>query len=76
MSSSVSHPLGGSASDLQLVTKREVAEMLGVNPWTVWELSRTGRFPKPVRIGTKSVRWRLSAVRQWIEQGGSSADES
>lgn len=78
MSNGVSQQVGAtvSAPDLQLITKVEVAKMLGVNPWTVWELSRTGRFPKPVRIGTKSVRWRLSDVRQWIEQGGTAADES
>jgi len=27
---------------------------------------RSGRFPEPLRVGPKSVRWPLSEVKQWI----------
>ncbi|WP_425605824.1 helix-turn-helix transcriptional regulator [Paraburkholderia translucens] len=27
-----------------------------------------GTFPKPIRIGTASVRWRASDINEWIAQ--------
>ena len=32
----------------------------------LYDLVKQGRFPAPVRIGPRAVRWRLSAVQEWI----------
>lgn len=45
-----------------LLTARDVARMLSVPGKRVYELG----IPA-VRISTRSLRWRLSDVQQWIE---------
>jgi predicted DNA-binding transcriptional regulator AlpA len=64
--------------DCQLLTVREVAQLLKVHPRTVWRLSGLAEaglnaFPAPLRLGLKTVRWRLSAIEQYVarlEEGG------
>ena len=45
----------------QLLTAKEVALILGVRPKRVYELG----IPT-VRISARQLRWRPSAVQQWI----------
>jgi predicted DNA-binding transcriptional regulator AlpA len=45
-----------------LLTAAEVAQVLGVRPKRVYELG----IPS-VRLSTKSLRWRRSAVQAWID---------
>jgi len=54
----------------KLLSKRVVAEILGVHPQTVMRLARQGRFPRPFRTGEigSAVRWRESDVAAWIAQ--------
>ncbi len=50
-----------------LVTRREVERLTGFSrPW-IYAQMRSGRFPRPVRIGPKAVRWVLGDVQRWIE---------
>ena len=44
---------------LQQLNVRQVAELLGVHPRTVWRLVSSGDLPEPIHIGPKIVRWRL-----------------
>lgn len=43
-----------------------VAEMIGLSRSTIWRMEREGQFPKRVRIGAKSVAWRLSDLLAWM----------
>ena len=48
--------------------------LLPVSEKTIWEWSRDGRFPKPIRLGGaggKVTVWRASDVQKWIEQRAS-----
>ena len=44
---------------LQQLNVRQVAELLGVHPRTVWRLVSSGDLPEPIRISAKVVRWRV-----------------
>jgi excisionase family DNA binding protein len=59
----------------KLISKRGVAESLGVHPQTVMRLVRENKFPKPLHFhGARStVRFRASDVEAWIEQRANAA---
>ena len=55
----------------RLLTVKDLAQILNVNERTCWRLARLaedghGDFPKPLRIGPQTVRWRLSDVDAYI----------
>jgi len=67
------------ATDVQLLDVREVAELLRMHPRSIWRLAAQAEagqsnFPKPLRIGPKTIRWRLSDVQAYLaalaEEGG------
>jgi predicted DNA-binding transcriptional regulator AlpA len=56
---------------LKLLTVKELAAMLGVHERSVWRMSAQaeaghGDFPRPLRIGPKTVRWRLADVEAYL----------
>jgi excisionase family DNA binding protein len=54
----------------QLLSRREVAERLGVHPRTVARMICEGRLPDPFRLGGKGdLRWRESDIDDWIAAG-------
>ena len=51
-----------------LLRRRDVARLLGCSTRHVDRLSRAGKLPRPLRLGTL-LRWRRSDVLVWIERG-------
>jgi predicted DNA-binding transcriptional regulator AlpA len=51
-----------------LISANELAKMLDVSSRTVWRMNATEMLPQPVKLN-RSVRWVLSEVADWIEQG-------
>ena len=47
------------------ISRREIAEMLGVSRWTVAQLAHEDGFPKPIRLGTRTLRYRRQAIDAW-----------
>lgn len=50
----------------QLITVRQLAEMLATSVRSVWRYRSAGRLPKEVIVGS-SVRWRMSDIQLWIK---------
>lgn len=48
-----------------LVRLDEVCQMVGVSRSAIYKWMNEGRFPKPVRVGHRAVRWRIAEVSQW-----------
>ena len=56
----------------QLLTVRDVAGLLKIHAGTIWRLSALaeaghGDFPKPLRLGPKTVRWRTSEIAEYLD---------
>lgn len=43
----------------------QVASRFGVSKDTIWRWRREGDFPKPVKLGGRTTRWRLSDIEAW-----------
>ncbi|AWK86543.1 helix-turn-helix transcriptional regulator [Azospirillum thermophilum] len=52
-----------------VLTESEVRMMLGVSRTTLWRMRCAGRFPAPIQMGTRSVRYRRSDVVGWVNSG-------
>lgn len=54
-----------------LLSKRQVAEVLGIHPESVMRLAREGRFPAPIKLGTgiqAAVRFDEEDVQAWLAE--------
>lgn len=55
----------------ELMTLKEVAELLGVGLRSLNRHVRRGFFPPPLRLGTRTLRYSRRTVLDWIaEQSG------
>jgi predicted DNA-binding transcriptional regulator AlpA len=52
----------------QLLTTRDVAKLTRYSVESIKRFRRLGVLPAPVRIGERSIRYRLIDIRAWIEQ--------
>lgn len=57
-----------SAQPARLIRRREVERRIGHARSTLYGWIETGRFPRPVRTGPRSVAWLESEVDSWIVQ--------
>lgn len=50
----------------KLLRLRDVIDRTGLSRSTIYRRLDDGIFPAPVRIGDFAVRWRESALQQWM----------
>ena len=53
------------ATARELLRREEVEERFGVSRSWIYCEMRAGRFPEPVKIGKRAVRWRVSDLDEW-----------
>ncbi|MCY4368817.1 MAG: AlpA family transcriptional regulator [bacterium] len=55
--------------DTRILRPTEVVELVGVSRTTIWRWTKDGRFPKPVRLPTRSklIGWRSTDIEEWID---------
>jgi len=53
----------------RLIRLWEVLKMIPVSRSTWWEGVRTGRYPEPVKLGSRLTCWRLADILQLVESG-------
>lgn len=50
-----------------LLTRADVEKRVGLRKSTLYARIADGSFPKPIRIGTKAVRWPSNEIDAWID---------
>ena len=56
------------------LTVRDVARLLKISARTVWRLTTLGYLPRPVRVGTKLVRWREQELHAYLARHNGTSD--
>lgn len=56
-------------ADSLLLSDRQVAALLSCSRRTVWKMASCGDLPKPVRVGSRTVRWRRTDIEAWVANG-------
>ncbi|MBL0320177.1 MAG: AlpA family phage regulatory protein [Alphaproteobacteria bacterium] len=47
---------------------RDILKFIPVGKSTWWEGVKSGRFPKPVKLGPRTTAWRVEDIREFISQ--------
>lgn len=48
-----------------LLPRKTVEKLSGLSRASIYRLIKSGKFPRPLSIGTGSVRWRQSDIIAW-----------
>lgn len=56
------------ATQDRLMRLPEVILLTGRCRSSIYEDMKCGRFPKPIKIGLRSVAWRLNDINSWISK--------
>ena len=51
----------------RIVRRDEVSKLTGLARATIYKKVADGSFPAPIRLGARSVGWRLSDVVAWLQ---------
>ena len=51
----------------ELLTLAQVRELVPLTTSTLYRLMRQNRFPTPLKIGWRNVRWKRSEVLAWLD---------
>lgn len=54
---------------MRLLKMDDVCSLLQITRSAVEGRLRRGTFPKPIRLGNRSLRWREDVITQWIKAG-------
>lgn len=49
-------------------SKRGIPAIIPISRTSWWKGVKSGRFPKPIQLGPKTVVWRVEDIRKLIEQ--------
>jgi excisionase family DNA binding protein len=57
-----------------LIDSRHAAKLLGIGERTLWRMWKSGKIPKPIRIG-QSIRFSYEELQAWVNAGGPPQEE-
>lgn len=59
----------------QFLRLPDVVSMIGWSRVTIHRAVREGRFPKPVKLGARSIAWPESEIAEWQEARKAERDQ-
>jgi excisionase family DNA binding protein len=51
-----------------LMSMTEVVAFVRLSDDTIYRLIDKGKFPAPLRVGSKLLRWRTADLKRWVEK--------
>ena len=59
----------------RLLRINQVLAIVPISRSSWWEGCRTGRYPKPIKLGPRTTVWRAEDIAAFIERLGTSHDQ-
>ena len=56
----------------RLISVREVSDLTGWHPVTIYKKGMAGEIPGRIKIGRRSIRFRESEIEEWLRKGADS----
>ena len=50
----------------RMIRRGEVETRVGLSTTSLYRLMRAGKFPRPIRVGPKAVRWSENAIENYL----------
>lgn len=63
------------SSEIRILRLPDVLEKVGLKQSTVYKYIRLGKFPKPIRLGSRATGWLESTIDKWILDTASANDD-
>lgn len=57
----------GVPAGVALLKEKEVQRLTGLSRSWRWRLSRSGKFPMPVKVGARRIAYRADAIQTWLD---------
>lgn len=54
----------------------QVLAIVPISKSAWWEGCRTGRYPKPIKLGSRTTVWRVEDITDFVQNLGKQADEA
>jgi predicted DNA-binding transcriptional regulator AlpA len=51
-----------------LIRPQKLAEMLSVDPVTLYRWRKQNKMPQPILLGGRLIAWRLSTIEAWLSE--------
>jgi prophage regulatory protein len=55
-------------SNMSFLTRKQVEAKTALSRSTIYDLMAKGRFPKPIKLSTRAVRWSSVDVQGWFQE--------
>jgi len=49
-----------------MIRIKEVMKMIGISKSTIYSFISNGTFPKPIKLGGRSVAWQRGNIEKWV----------
>jgi len=56
-----------SLEERRVMRRPEVERVTGISRSTLYEMIKSGEFPKPMRLGKRAVGWPETVVSDWLD---------
>ncbi len=60
----------------KLLRRRDVEAKVGLGRSSIYRQMREGRFPLPLKVGPRAVRWSASEIDAWLAERPRATGES
>lgn len=61
------HQANEAAAIPRLLSEEQVRDLTGLGRTSIWQYSKTGEFPRPLKLVGRRIAWREDEVLAWIE---------